>query len=101
MTWFRWEGETLLLKTRVQPRAPRAGIGDVHGDRLRLRVSSPPVEGKANSEAIALVARAFGVPKSRVRLRRGATSRDKEIEIRAPAQYPAALAPHLVPPPQE
>ena len=92
MSWYRWEGKTLLLQVRVQARASRPGLGAVRDERLRLRVSSPPVDGRANAEIVALVAGAFGVAKSRVRIRRGIASREQEVEVRAPTRYPAGLS---------
>ena len=46
-----------------------------------IRVTAPPVDGKANAALCAFVARAAGVPPSRVRVVRGATSRDKVVRV--------------------
>ena len=71
----------VLIRVRVQPHASVAGVEGVHGDRLRLRVTSPPVEGAANAACIALLAKALAVRRSQVRLHAGAKSRDKLLHI--------------------
>jgi hypothetical protein len=58
-------------------------------------VGAPPVDGKANAELLAFLARAFGVPRRRVRLISGATGRDKTVAIEAPATLPAIVSSQL------
>ncbi len=50
-------------------------------DRLRLRVTAPPQDGKANVAVISLLAETLGVPKSRLRIIRGHASREKLVEV--------------------
>lgn len=71
-----------LLAVRVTPGASADRIAVADG-QVRLWVTAPPDRGKANKAAIALVARALGVPKSAVELVRGAASRDKLLRVRA------------------
>ncbi len=70
------------LDVMVQPRASRAKVGPVHGDRLKLAVTAPPVDGEANAAVIELVAAALGVPRSAVTVIAGASSRRKTIRVR-------------------
>lgn len=65
----------------VQPRAARSGLGGLHGDALRVRLTAPPVGGAANAALIALLAESLGVPKRNVRIVAGETSRTKTVEI--------------------
>jgi uncharacterized protein (TIGR00251 family) len=65
----------------VQPRASRAGVGPVAGDRLRVSVTAPPVDGKANAAVIQAVAEAFGVRRAAVSIVRGETGRRKTLHI--------------------
>ena len=65
----------------VQPRASRAKLGPVHDGRLKVAVTSPPVDGEANAAVIELLAKALGVAKSAVEVVGGATSRRKTIQI--------------------
>ena len=65
----------------VQPRASRAKIGPVHDGRLKVAVTSPPVDGEANAAVIELVAKTLGVAKSAVEVVAGQTSRRKTIRV--------------------
>jgi uncharacterized protein (TIGR00251 family) len=84
-----------VCRLRVVPRATRTAFAGLHGDRLKVRVAAPPVDGKANAELVAFMARAFGVPRARVRVVSGTGSRDKTIEIESPAELPATVSAHL------
>ena len=92
MTFYRWEGKDLLLFIHVQPRASQTGIVGVHGDRLKLKISSAPVDGKANAEVCKVFAKLFGVAKSKIMIQSGHTSRDKCIWIKAPKKLPDFLS---------
>jgi len=61
----------LVLDVLVQPRASRAAVGPAVGDRLRVAVASPPVDGKANAAVIDALAEAFGVRRADVTIVRG------------------------------
>ncbi|ABM61724.1 DUF167 domain-containing protein [Halorhodospira halophila] len=91
------EQDAWLVHVRVTPRAKRESL-DVEGERLRVRLNTPPVDGKANTALRKLLARQFGVAKSAVSLLRGERSRDKTVRITAPKQWPAGL-PHPGEPP--
>lgn len=92
MDWFRWDGEDLLLWVRVQPRASRDGFAEVLDDAIKIRITAPPVEGKANAHLGAWLARQFRVAKSAVRIESGETSRRKRVRICDPVQIPSALS---------
>lgn len=69
------------LTLHVRPRAARTETAGLHGDALRLWVAAPPVEGAANEEIVRFVATALGVPRARVTLVSGGTSRRKVVEV--------------------
>jgi uncharacterized protein len=69
------------LAVRVHPRARRDEIAGERGGSLLVRVTAPPVEGKANVAVCRLLARQLGVAPGRVAVVRGASSRDKLVEI--------------------
>jgi uncharacterized protein (TIGR00251 family) len=66
----------------VQPRASRAKLGPVHDGRLKVAVTSPPVDGEANAAVIELIAKTLGVARGAVEVVAGATSRRKTIRVR-------------------
>jgi uncharacterized protein (TIGR00251 family) len=89
----RRDGEDLVLELRVQPRAATSGFAGQFGDRLRIRLQAPPVDGRANEALVEFLARALGVPKSAVVIERGLTGRDKRVRIRGPGRpLPGPLA---------
>jgi uncharacterized protein (TIGR00251 family) len=66
---------------RVQPRASRSAVDGRYGDALKVRISSPPVDGAANDALIDVLAKALDVPRRSVRIVAGATSRMKIVEV--------------------
>lgn len=66
---------------KVKPNAKRSELMTEEDGSLTAHLKSPPVDGKANAELIALVAQIFGVPKAAVTIRAGGRSRHKLIEI--------------------
>jgi hypothetical protein len=66
----------------VQPRASRPKLGPIHGDRIKIAVTSPPVDGEANAAVIELVAKALGVARGAVEITAGAASRRKTVRVR-------------------
>ena len=88
---FRWDGETLVLEIRLQPRASDNALAGVSNGRLRIRVTAAPVDNAANQRMIALLAKEFGVAKSRVHLLAGATKRNKRVAIESPGKLPGGV----------
>jgi len=71
----------VTFAVRVVPRASKDEIAGIHGDAVRIRVTAPPVEGRANEALIAFLAKQLGVRKSQVEIVAGATSRRKMIRV--------------------
>ena len=90
-SWYRWEGDDLLLSLRVQPRSKRDEFIAPHGDHFKVRITAPPVEGKANDHLIRFLSKSFGVNRSQVTLETGQTARNKLVRIQAPAKLPIDL----------
>lgn len=78
----------LLVPVRVQPRSSRQSIDGVVAGRLKIRTTAPPADGRANDDVARQLARAFGVPPSRVALKSGATGRSKTYIVTDPAKIP-------------
>ena len=70
-----------LVRVRVQPGAKRDELAGLRDGRLVVRVTAPPVEGKANTAVCKLLAKITGIPPSRVEVVRGASSREKTIRL--------------------
>jgi uncharacterized protein len=69
------------LPIRLQPRARRDEVVGERAGAIVIRVTAPPVDGKANAALCGFVARAANVAPSRVTVVRGQTSRDKVIRV--------------------
>jgi uncharacterized protein (TIGR00251 family) len=88
---LRRDGTDWVLDVRVQPRASRTEFAGRFGDRLKIRLNAPPVDGRANMALLAFIADACGLPKARVSLDAGQTGRDKRVRLHGVDQIPAAL----------
>jgi hypothetical protein len=69
------------LTVKVHPRARRSALAGRIGNAWKLSLAAPPVDGKANDECVRYLAELAGVPRSRVRIVMGLTSRLKVVEI--------------------
>ena len=69
------------LTVKVHPRARRSALAGRLGDAWKLSLAAPPVDGKANDECVRFFAEFARVPRSRVRIVTGLTSRLKVVEI--------------------
>lgn len=87
----RRHGADLLLAVRVTPRASAEAVIP-ETDCLKVRLTAPPVEGKANDQLCRILGKLFGVPKSRVTVDKGASGRLKRVRIVAPAKLPPFLS---------
>ena len=67
---------------RVQPRSSRNAIAGIIGDAVKLAITAPPVDGKANQAVIDFLAKLFSVPKSSITILSGETGRNKLIAVR-------------------
>jgi uncharacterized protein (TIGR00251 family) len=81
--WARRLADGWSLTIRVQPGARRSEVVGPHGDALRVRVSGPAVDGKANAELVRFLAEHLRVPRSAVTITRGHTSRTKVVHVTA------------------
>jgi uncharacterized protein YggU (UPF0235/DUF167 family) len=73
--------ETRFLHVKVKPRAKSSVIEDAGDGTYVAHVKAGPMDGKANEELIALVARHFGCPRAAVSIKSGATARTKLLKI--------------------
>lgn len=82
----------LTLALHIQPRAARDEIAGIHGGRIKIRLSAPPADGKANAALIDFLAAEFNVPKKSVEIVAGHAGRRKSVVIHGPPRTPEWLA---------
>jgi hypothetical protein len=87
----RRDGDDLVLELRIQPRASATGFAGRFGDRLRVRLNAPPVDGRANAALVEFLGEACGVAKSQVVIEQGFTGRDKRVRVRGATRIPSAV----------
>jgi uncharacterized protein (TIGR00251 family) len=71
----------VVVSVRAVPRAGRSGIAGTRGDALLVRLAAAPVEGAANDELIAVLARALELPRRQISVIAGARARDKRVLV--------------------
>lgn len=81
MSWFTENKDGITLTVRVIPRASRSEIVGEHGDTLKIKLASPPVDGAANEELVKLLAKTLAISKSAVEIITGHASRTKTMRI--------------------
>jgi uncharacterized protein (TIGR00251 family) len=75
------KGGAVVLRVLVQPRASKNELAGVHGDCLKIRVTSPPVEDQANKKLCAFLSKLIGVGKKQVEVVGGHKTRVKKVRI--------------------
>jgi len=81
MTFTRDTPDGCSLVVRVHPGAKKNAVIGLHDGALKLSLNAPPVDGKANEALIAFIAEQINVPRSKIALIAGATSRSKTLRI--------------------
>ncbi len=89
--WARRTADGWTLAVHVQPGARRSEIAGWHGDRLKIRIAAPALDGRANTALVAFIAAQLGLPKARVAVVRGVRSREKLVAVSGDCD-PARLA---------
>jgi uncharacterized protein (TIGR00251 family) len=70
-----------ILKIKVQPCSSTNAIGGMWIDMVKVKVTAPPESGKANKACIELISEELNIPKNRIQILKGHTSKEKQIEI--------------------
>ena len=83
-THYSWQGEDLILHCHLQPKAASDEIVGVHGDRLKIRITAPPIDGKANEHIIKWFSKLFKVPRNNIEILQGELGRQKTLRIKSP-----------------
>ena len=91
MSFYQWKDHELLIFCRLQPRASKDEFSGIQDDLLKIRVKTPPVDGKANQHLIQFLAKQFKVPKKQVKIISGETHRNKRVLIENPTRLPESI----------
>lgn len=73
--------EYLIINVKVEPRSSKSGIVGPYGDAIKVKLTSPPVEGKANNELIEVLAKNLGIAKKNVEIISGKSSKNKIVKL--------------------
>ena len=73
--------EGIILPVRIQPRASKDEIAGEYNGALKIKLTSPPVEGEANRRCIEFLSKRFKIAKSQLEIIKGEKSKDKLIKI--------------------
>jgi hypothetical protein len=82
------DGADLLLRLVLQPKASRDKFVGQLGDELKIAITAPPVDGKANAHLIKFLSKQFKVPKGAITVEKGLLNRHKLVRIANPKQMP-------------
>ncbi len=73
--------DQFIIKIKVEPRSAQPGFAGAYGDSLKVKLSSPPVEGRANKELIEILSREFRISKSNIEILSGQNSKIKTVKL--------------------
>lgn len=79
--WYIQKNDVVIINVYVQPGAKQTEIVGFYGDALKIRLASPPIDGRANDALLKYLAQIFDVPLRQVELKRGDKSRNKKVAI--------------------
>lgn len=79
--WLRASDGAVTLDLAIQPRASRSRVVGEHGDRLKVQIAAPPVDGEANAALIELLADVLDVPRRQIEIAAGATGKRKTVRV--------------------
>ena len=81
MLRVRETNEGVTFAIRVLPRSSKCELAGLQGDALKIRITAPPVEGRANEACIRFLASLFNVKKNRIAIEAGHKSKNKQVSI--------------------
>jgi len=79
--YYSWSGEELVFNVFLQPRASKNAWIGLHGNAIKIALTSPPIDGEANKQLIQFMAKRFSVKKSSISIISGAHSRHKLVSV--------------------
>jgi len=91
-SYYSYKGEDLMLRLYIQPKASRDQFVGQHGEALKIAITAPPVDGKANTHLVKFLSKQFNVAKSAVSVEQGLQSRHKLVRIKQPKKLPTIFS---------
>ncbi|MCG3721843.1 DUF167 family protein YggU [Vibrio cincinnatiensis] len=85
------DGSDLCLRLYIQPKASRDALVGLHGDELKVAITAPPVDGKANAHLTKYLAKQCKVAKGAIEIEKGELGRHKQVRIHSPSIIPAEI----------
>lgn len=79
--WLKPHAKGAVLSLHIQPGAKKSEVVGEHGDRLKIKIKAPPQDGEANLCLIQFISELFRIPKARVHLLSGESSRQKLVLV--------------------
>ena len=92
MPYLKETADGVTLTVFVQPRSSKNMIAGLHNDALKIKLTSPPVDGAANKMCVQYLAKCLKVPKSSIEIVSGHKSRTKQVLLRYKDKASAAGA---------
>ncbi|ABC33002.1 uncharacterized conserved protein [Hahella chejuensis KCTC 2396] len=87
--------QTLILQCHLQPGAKKDEIVGTHGDALKIKISAPPIDGRANQQLVRFLAKLCRVKQQDVQILAGESSRQKRIRVQNLTDIPKLLKPYI------
>ena len=79
---FKEANGAVTFAVKVVPRASKNQLMGIEGDAIKIRLTAPPVEGKANDALVKFLAQVLGTSRAQVEIVRGAKSKQKIVRVR-------------------
>ncbi|HIF9347133.1 TPA: DUF167 family protein YggU [Photobacterium damselae] len=84
-------GDDLIIRLYIQPKASRDQIVGIHGEELKIVITAPPVDGKANAHLTKYLSKQFKVAKGHIVIEKGELGRHKQVRVESPREMPAII----------
>ncbi|MGX9457912.1 DUF167 family protein YggU [Photobacterium damselae subsp. damselae] len=84
-------GDDLIIRLYIQPKASRDQIVGIHGEELKIAITAPPVDGKANAHLTKYFSKQFKVAKGHIVIEKGELGRHKQVRVESPREMPAII----------
>ena len=96
-SFFRWDGDTLVVNILGKPGAGKDAVGKPKGTQLKVSVTAQPRQGRATDHMVAFLAPLFGVRERDIEVVFGRESVHKQLRISKPSQWPEIFGPWNAP----